>query len=313
MASALSFGRPHASHRRTEKPCPLCLAAAQPFAQQPRDTRFAPVLDALIPWLLALGLLVPLALAVEGEARIFAGGLACGVLIGAAFAWQLHRRDREIGRAATARVRAQLTAESEARANTVIMQFQWAVNDVASLRSKLLAAEAEAREHAQHAFLAERAVRRLERNARLRDRRQAVHLVKPGSEPPVAVHVVTDLAPAPAIDLRCELNDAGPLPWLELESDDPDNLPARVRVFDRAGTVICVSDPAVHAVAHDGEPHSASLRLPLSPELATAARRGVLDDFHFEALVAHRWVGVRFTWKRAALYRDKRGRVYRRA
>ena len=310
MASALSFGRAHGPHGRTEKPCPLCLAAAQPFANQPRDTRFQPVIDALVPWLLAFGFIVPVAFAVDGEARIFAVGIACGILIGAAFAWQLHRKDRETGLAATARVRAQITAESEARANTVIKQFEWAVNDVASLRAKLVKAETEVREHAQHAFIAEREMRRLERDLHRRDRRLAVSLVKQ-SELPLAPEAAAAVD-ASAIELRCALNDSGPLAWLDLSSDDPNNLPSRVRVFERGGNVICVSDPAVHGVAHDGQVHSATLKMPLPPELASAASRGALDDYHFEALVAHRWVGVRFHWVRAGIYRDKRGRAYRR-
>lgn len=309
MASALSFGRAHGPHRRTEKPCPLCLTHAQPYSPQPRDTRFPPVIDALIPWLLAFGFVVPVAFAVEGEARIFAGGVACGILIGAAFAWQLHRKDRETGLAATARVRAQLSGESEARANTVIKQFEWAVTDVATLRTKLVKAEQEAREHAQHAFVAERDLRRLERLAHVSDRRLAVKLVGtvPESISPLLVDDET-----PAIDLTCELNDTGPLAWLELGSDDPNNLPSRVRVFERGGNVICVSDPAVHGVTHDGAAHRASLRLPLPPELASAARRGALGEYHFEALVTHRWVRVRLQWRRSAAHRDRRGRSLRR-
>jgi hypothetical protein len=313
VASALSFVRIHGQHRRTERPCPLCLAAAQPFSPMPRDTRFPPLIDALIPWLLAFGFVVPLAAAVEGDARNFSAGIACGILIGAAFAWQLHRRDRETGIAAAARVRAQITAESEARANTVIKQFEWAINDIDTLRAKLSKAEQEVREHTQHAFVAEREMRRLERNARLRDRRFAVKLVDhAGREPIAPAPTVLDIVAAPTVDLRCELNDSGPLAWLELSSDDPDNLPSRVRVFERGGSVICVSDPAVHSTAHDGEVHHASLRLPLPPELAGAARRGALDEYHFEALVAHRWVGVRFHCNRAGAYRETRGRAYRR-
>ena len=309
MASALSFGRTHARHRRTETPCTLCLAAAQPHTQRPRDTRFPPVVDALIPWLLAFGFVVALALAVDGQARIFNAGMASGVLIGAVFAWQLHRKDRAIGLAATARVRAHVSADSDARANTVIKQFEWAVNDVATLRTALLKAEEEARELAQDAVMAKAVIHRLERNARVRDRRLAVNLVTRMAKPVVLAAVVSEPL---AIDLVCELNEAGPLVWVDLASDDPDNLPSRVRVFGRDGNVICVSDPAVHAVAHDGEARSASLRLRLPPALATAARRGALEEYHFEALVAHRWVGVRFHWKRSAIYRDQRGRAYRR-
>jgi hypothetical protein len=113
----------------------LCLAAAQPHAPRPPDTRFTPMVDALLPWILALALLAPLGSALDGGPRIFVVGLAAGVLVGAAFAWRLHVLDRATGLAATARVRAEISAESDARANSVLMQFEWAVNDIASLRT----------------------------------------------------------------------------------------------------------------------------------------------------------------------------------
>ena len=303
---ATAFGRIHGPHGRTAEPCPSCLAQAQPQARHPRDTRFTPLLDALLPWLLAFGFVVPLAFALEGPARSLSAGLACGVLIGAAFAWQLHRRDRATGLAATARVRAEISAESDARANAVLKQFEWAVNDIANLRVKLESAEREVREHAQHAFAAERDVRRLERNARLRDRRSAVRAVKQ------AVAEAEPVEPA-VIPLTYVLNDTGPLSWLDLGADDADNLPSRVRVFERGGNVICVSDPAVHGVSRDGAAHTAVLKLPLPPDVAGAVRRGALDDYRFEALVAHRWIGVRLVRRSPAVHRDKRGRVYRRA
>ncbi|HEV2248911.1 MAG TPA: hypothetical protein VGT60_00190 [Candidatus Limnocylindria bacterium] len=297
-----AIGRIHGPHSRTAEPCPLCLAAAQPHAPRPKDTRFKPLVDAMLPWLLALGFTVPLTLAVDGPLQVLSAGVACGVLIGAAFAWQLHCRDRATGLAATARVRAELGAESDARANAVLVQFEWAVNDIATLRTKLERAEREVREHAQHAFAAERDVRRLERNLRERDRRSAVRAVREAAVPePVA-------ADPQSIALRCLLNDVSPLPWLDLGADDADNLPSRVRVFERDGNVICVSDPATY----DGVTQSASLKLPLPPDLAAAVRRGVLDDYRFEALVAHRWVAVRLVASRTA-HRDKRGRVYRPA
>jgi hypothetical protein len=86
-----------------------------------------------------------------------------------------------------------------------------------------------------------------------------------------------------------------------------------VRVFERDGNVICVSDPAVHAASYDGIVHHASLKLPLPPDLASAFRRADLDDYRFEALVAHRWIGVRLVRGAALIHRDKRGRVYRQA
>jgi hypothetical protein len=273
--------------------------------RRPKDTRFRPLADALLPWLLAFGFVVPLAIAVEGDARIFSSGVACGVLIGAAFAWQLHRRDRATGLAATGRVRAEITAESEGRANALLVQFEWAVNDIAKLRAQVVKAEREAREHSQHAFVAERDLRRIEQQLRVRDRRSAVRAV---ADAP-ATETVPELE---VIRLRCKLNEGGPLAWLELEADDADNLPSRVRVFERGGNVICVSDPAVHGVSRDGVAHAASLRMPLAPYLASAVRQGALDDYRFEALVAHRWIGVQLVAS-ATTVRDKRGRVFRRA
>lgn len=302
-----AIGRIHGPHRRTAEPCALCLAAAQPHVPRPKDTRFRPVVDALLPWLLALGLGLLLALALDGAARVFSAGITCGILAGAAFAWRLHQHDRATGLAATARVRAELGAESDSRANALLVQFEWAVNDIAMLRSKLEKAEREAREHAQHAFNAERDVRRLERNLRLRDRRSALRVVKQ-----VAAQTLAPAEPE-SIPLRCKLNDGGPLAWLDLQADDADNLPSRVRVFERDGNVICVSDPAVHHASYDGTEHHASLKMPLPPDLASAVRRGAVDDYRFEALVAHRWIGVRLVASNSAVHRDKRGRVFRQS
>jgi hypothetical protein len=282
----------------------LCLAAAQPHAPRPRDTRFTPMVDALLPWILALAFLAPLGFAVDGAPRIFVVGLAAGVLVGAAFASRLHVLDRATGLAATARVRAEISAESDARANSVLMQFEWAVNDIASLRTKLEKAEREVREHAQHAFAAERDVRRLERNLRLRDRRSAVRAVKQAAPVEVPAPVELDVIP-----LHARLRDNQPLPSLDLGADDADNLPTRVRVFERDGNVICVSDPAIY----DGVTRTASLKLPLPPSLAAAVRRGVLDDYRFEALVAHRWIRVRLIQAATPVSRDGRGRMYRPA
>jgi hypothetical protein len=301
--TTIAIGRSHA-HSRTANACELCLAAAQPRAPRPRDTRFRPLTDALLPWLLAFGLLVPFAVAVDGEARLLATGVAAGVLVGAAFAWELHRRDRATGLAATARVRTEVGLESDARANAMLVQFEWAMNDIATLRAKLEKAEREAREHAQHAFAAERDLRRIEQHLRVRDRRHAVRSVAEAAPSQSVPELET-------IKLRCTLNDAGPLAWLELQADDADNLPSRVRVFERGGNVICVSDPAVHGVSADGVAHAASLRMPLAPYLASAVRQGTLEGYRFEALVAHRWIGVRLVAN--APYKDKRGRVYRRA
>jgi hypothetical protein len=119
--------------------------------------------------------------------------------------------------------------------------------------------------------------------------------------------------PAPVeldvIPLHARLRDNQPLPSLDLGADDADNLPTRVRVFERDGNVICVSDPAIY----DGVTRTASLKLPLPPSLAAAVRRGVLDDYRFEALVAHRWIRVRLIQAATPVSRDGRGRMYRPA
>lgn len=310
MATVVSARSGHGPHRRTDRPCALCLAAAQPFTRRPRDTRFPATVDALGPWIVALAATVGVVLGTDGTLRILVAGVALGLLGGATLAWRLHLADRAIGVAAVARVRAQVTAESEARVNAVIQQFDWAVHDVAALRAKLAAAELELGEHRQHAFTVERDLRRLEGRLRARDRRTAVDLVV---RPAVAAEASVPVADEqPPVDLQCELHDAGPLPLLELSAADVDELPARVRVLDRAGSVVAVSDPAVHGATPTGV-RTGSLRLPLPGALAGAAMRGVLDDYRFEALVAHRWAPAHLAWRRPITYRDKRGRVYRRA
>ena len=261
-------------------------------------------------WILALALLAPLGLALDGAPRTFVVGLAAGVLVGAAFAWRLHVLDRATGLAATARVRAEISAESDARANSVLMQFEWAVNDIASLRTKLEKAEREVREHAQHAFAAERDVRRLERNLRLRDRRSAVRAVTEATRSRLPLEPVPGLdrgIPLPIASCvttsRCRARLSAPT--------DPDNLPTRVRVFERDGNVICVSDPAIY----DGVTRSASLKMSLPPGdlRVQSPPAAALDEFHFESLVAHHRIGVRLSPAELRAARNTRAAVKRLA
>lgn len=289
MASTAATGRAHQSHRKSDAPCALCVASAAPPAIAARDTRFAPLADAPLPWLLTVGIAAPLALIFENAERWFAVGVTTGVLVGAAFAWRLQLQDRAIGHAATKRVRSELTAEGDARAETVIRQFEWAVNDVAGLREKLEQAQ---QEQATSAARARPTAGRNSSNASC-----FVIASRPGRRRmpwPTLPYRIPHRPPAP-VELRWALHDDGPLAWLDLGADDPDALPARVRVLERDGNVIAVSDPAVHGASRDGIGRTASLVLPAPAQLADALRSGALADYRFEALIAHRWVGVRLT------------------
>lgn len=194
-----------------------------------------------------------------------------------------------IGHAATKRVRSELTAEGDARAETVIRQFEWAVNDVAGLREKLEQAQ---QEQATSAARVRPTAGRNSSNASC-----FVIASRPGRRRmpwPTLPYRIPHRPPAP-VELRWALHDDGPLAWLDLGADDPDALPARVRVLERDGNVIAVSDPAVHGASRDGIGRTASLVLPAPAQLADALRSGALADYRFEALIAHRWVGVRLT------------------
>lgn len=304
MATIASFGPGHRAHRRSDGPCAMCAEAARPAAAPKRDTRFAPLADALLPWLLVLGIAAPLAVVFDGAERWFAAGVTVGILAGAAFAWQLHVKDRATAHAATKRVRAEMAAEAEVRADTLIRQFEWAVNDISALREKADRAEKEAIAAEARVVQAQRRIRRLERDL-WRDR-------VPGAPAPTAPLPAAHPHPT-SVELKWRLNDDGPLAWLDLDGDDPDALPARVRVFAPEGTIVAVSDPAVHGVTRDGA-RSASLALPAPPALADALRSGELEEYRFEALVAHRWIAVRLAaHDEEPQHRDKRGRVWRRS
>lgn len=301
MASTVAIGPAHRSHRRSDASCAMCDAATAPAAVVARDTRFAPLADALLPWLLTIGIAAPLALIFESAERWFALGVTAGVLAGAAFAWRLHVHDRGIAHAATKRVRSELTAEADARAEMVIRQFEWAVNDVAALREQLERSQRDQLTGAERARASDRRIQQLERQL-LSDRGTTAAALAP----PEAA------AEPPPVELRWALRDDGPLAWLDLGADDPDALPARVRVFERDGNVIAVSDPAVHGATRDGEGRTASLVLPAPAPLAEALRANDLEAYRFEALIAHRWVAVGLVKRAGAVgHTDKRGRVWR--
>jgi hypothetical protein len=241
----------------------------------------------------------------DGAERWFAAGVTAGVLVGAGFAWQLHVKDRATAHAATKRVRAEVNLEAEVRADTLIRQFEWAVNDITALRDKCDRAEKEAIAAEARVVQAQRRIRRLERDLW---RNKVPGAPAPAEQPVEGAHLH-----ATSVQLKWQLNDTGPLAWLDLDADDPDALPARVRVFGAEGACISVSEPAVHGVTREGG-RSASLALPAPPALADALRAGDFEDYRFEALVAHRWIGVTLAAHDVEpQHRDKRGRVWRRS
>lgn len=316
MADTVAMGSAPRSRRRTDEPCPLCAAAAQPKATRQPNTRFARTADILLPWLLTLGVAVPLAFVFDGPERFFAAGAALGILAAAAFAWQVHQRDRTTALAALARVRSELSAEAEVRVDSVIRQFEWAVNDVASLRDKLERAERANAGHADYMRTAERRIGQLERQLRRVGGERVETAVGPAPIVPGPVVAPSDARAARgddgAVELRWTLSAEGPLAWIDLGADDPDALPSRVRVFGPDHHVISVSQPAVHGIARGGEARSASLLMAAPPALADALREGETEDYRFEALVAHRWLPVRLTAAPGAVaHRDKRGRAFR--
>jgi hypothetical protein len=106
--------------------------------------------DAAIVWAVSLGVAVPLALVLEGPERLAAAGAALGLLCGREIAYRAHRGRQRDADEALARARVEAEEDADARVRAVIRQFQWAVNDLDTLRrrvgqSEIAVAAAEAR------------------------------------------------------------------------------------------------------------------------------------------------------------------------
>ncbi len=282
--------------------CPICSAHAAPRPAASADRR-----GDLIPWAIVLTSAVVVASVGIGAARWFGVGTAAGLLAGAACAWltirtTLTRRDAGHRLALNA-----LADDGDARVETVIRQFEWAVNDVVKLKTSLEHAEAAADALMDRARQRERYVERLEADLfRARERLTAIVVREDVGE----VMSSAELEPSPeVVPFRWALHNDGYRSNLELECGISAHRPTRVRIVDASGDVVLVSGTPMR---HDDGTVGFTLAQPPA-ELVVDLDAGRGSSFHIEALVDREWkhVALEDTGRRTKVIYDKQGRLYR--
>lgn len=282
--------------------CPLCATRhASPEANAP-DRR-----DEVIPWAALLASAVVVASIGIGAARWFGLGAAAGLVAGAACAW-LTIRSALAKRATThSRQLAALAADGDSRVETVIRQFEWAVNDVVKLKGDIERAETAADALVARATHRERYVQQLERELFETRQRLATLLVK---DLDGEIMSPLEIEPSPdVVPFRWALHHDGYRANLELECGITAHRPARVRIVDAAGEVVMVSGTPMRS--EDG---SVGFTLANPPAgLVADLDAGRECSFHLEALVDREWkhVALEDTGRRTKVIYDKQGRLYR--
>lgn len=286
----------------TAPACPMCASRAPSQPLMTDDRR-----DELVPWAIVRTSAVVLASVGVGGARWFGLGAAAGLLAGAACAWLTVRVLTARRAAAQAAEVAALAGESDARVETVIRQFEWAVNDVVKLKRDLERAEAAADALVERARQRERFVEKLERDLFAAREHLATKLVR---EDDAEILSAAELAPAPdVVPFRWGLHHDGHRSNFELECGVTAHRPRRVRIVDGDGTIALVSGTPMH-----NEDGTIGFTLAQPPAALIADLDAGRDTpYHLEALVDREWkrVSLEDTGRRTKLIYDKQGRLYR--
>src|SRR5882762_1232161 len=158
---------------RTERPsaksdeCSLC-NAPHPKSDEP----VGPVKQRtdLLPWAVVATAAVVITAMGAGPERWFGVGAVSGLVAGMACAWVTFQAARRNRGAAHVRELATLNENADARVQSVITQFEWAVNDVVKLKRDADRAQAAADALMERSRERERYVKKLERQVfELRD------------------------------------------------------------------------------------------------------------------------------------------------
>jgi hypothetical protein len=188
-------------------------------------------------------------------------------------------------RAAHARELHQLGEDADNRVQSVIKQFEWAVNDLARLKTQLETSESTLQ------TLTERAREREHQNEQLI--RQISRLRERLAEIAMAASLNASGRKAmprlfEAIPFEWGLHLEGVRARLELSTRDGDASPSRLRVLDRDGQIVAAS--GVSIVSADG-----TLEFEIEPPLDLVADLEVGHDISYkvEALVDVEWRPVR--------------------
>lgn len=276
----LHFG--HSAARRADD-CRLCAEMRRPDARRPSTVRD---LRHIVP--LAFAALVGLVAAAvdRGAAGWLGAGLAAGISVCAVYVWVARQTLLRNAHEAHASELKTLAEDADMRVELVVKQFEWAVGDVAKIRSKLEAAEATVRSLTERGRDREHQIEQLVRQiSRLReslaDIAMAASLTDAGKELPARPLFE-------AVYFTWGVHVDGPRARLELQTTANSESPMRVRVMDRDGQIVAVSGMAV--VSLEG-----NLEFQVEAPIDLVAD---LDDereinYAIEALVEHEWKPVR--------------------
>ena len=259
----------------------------------------------LLPWAIVGTAAVVITAMGAGPERWFGVGAVSGLLAGLACAWVTFQAARRNRGAAHVRELATLKEEADVRVQSVITQFEWAVNDVVKLKRDADRAQAAADALMERSRERERYVKKLERQVfELRD--QVAHNPQPLNAPSENLFEGPDPNHVP---FRWALHIDGSKATLELETGVTLDRPSRVRIVDRDGQVTAVS--GVPVLLADGGYGFTVEEPPIDLVSDLDARRE--PNYLIEALVQYEWKPTRLedSGRRTRLVADNQGRFYR--
>ena len=294
---------------RTERPsaksgeCSLC-NAPHPKSDEP----VGPVKQRtdLLPWAVVVTAAVVIAAMGAGPERWFGVGAVSGLLAGTACAWVSFQAARRNRGAAHVRELTSQAEESDSRVQSVIKQFEWAVNDVVKLKRDTERAQGAADALMERSRERERYVKKLERQI-FELREQVAHYPQPAAVPS---HENVFEGPDPShVPFRWALHIDGSKATLELETGVTLHRPSRVRIVDRDGQVTAVSGVAV--LLADGGYGFTVEEPPIDLVTDLDARRE--PNYLIEALVQYEWKPTRLedSGRRTRIVADNQGKFYR--
>ena len=293
---------------RTERPskakdeCSMCNA---PHPEGDEAVGPAKQRTDLLPWAIVGTAAVVITAMGAGPERWFGVGAVSGLLAGLACAWVTFQAARRNRGAAHVRELATLKEEADVRVQSVITQFEWAVNDVVKLKRDADRAQAAADALMERSRERERYVKKLERQVfELRD--QVAHNPQQLNAPPENLFEGPDPNHVP---FRWALHIDGSKATLELETGVTLDRPSRVRIVDRDGQVTAVS--GVPVLLADGGYGFTVEEPPIDLVSDLDARRE--PNYLIEALVQYEWKPTRLedSGRRTRLVADNQGRFYR--
>lgn len=259
----------------------------------------------LLPWTVVVTVSVVITVMGAGVERWFGVGAVSGLLAGIACAWVSFQAARRNRGAAHARELTSLAEEADTRVNSVIKQFEWAVNDVVKVKRDAERAQGAADALMERSRERERYVKKLERQVVELREQVASHAQ------PVDASATEDFAGPDAthVPFQWALHIDGSKATLELETGVTLYRPSRVRVVDRDGQVTAVS--GVAALLADGGYGFTIEEPPIDLVTDLDARRE--PNYLIEALVQYEWRPTRLedSGRRTRIVADKQGKFYR--